>query len=162
MKRSHTVICALLTTVLSSATLSTTALAAASSSQKWNDNSGFHDVKSKIHDQHYNDAIIDLKRMLKNDRHNADIYNLLGYTHRKLKKYELAEGYYERALTLNPDHKGAMEYLGELYVETGRMTEAKQMLSRLDKACLFSCKEYKQLETYIQQKKQGMQTQSKW
>lgn len=158
MKHSHTVIFALLATVLS-----TTVLAAPSSSQKWNNsNQDIHHIQDKIHDQQYNDAIYDLKQALKKDNRNADLYNLLGYTHRKLKKYELAESYYKQALKLNPDHKGAMEYMGELYVETGRLDEAKHLLGRLEESCLFSCNEYKQLESYIKQKKQGIHSQTKW
>ena len=74
----------------------------------------------------------------------------------------MAEQYYNRALELDPKHKGAMEYLGELYVETGRMDEANQMLSRLDNACFLSCSEYKQLKSVIEGKGQGLEAKSSW
>ena len=47
----------------------------------------------------------------------ADLYNYLGFATRKLSNpdYELAESYYLKALDINSNHIGAMEYLGELY-----------------------------------------------
>jgi Tfp pilus assembly protein PilF len=68
----------------------------------------------------------------------------------------MAEEYYGRALELDPKHKGAMEYLGELYVETDRMDEAHLMLARLNDACFLSCKEYRQLKEVIERKEQGL------
>lgn len=79
-----------------------------------------------------------------------------------MKRYDIAEDYYQQALTLDPNHKGTMEYLGELYVETDRMDEARKMLSRLDKACFISCSEYRQLKTMIERKQQGLETRSSW
>ena len=53
---------------------------------------------------------------------NADVYNLMGYANRKLRRFEVSLSNYRRALRLDPNHKGALEYLGELYVETGLLT----------------------------------------
>lgn len=107
------------------------------------------EVKEKIEANQYQAAIDDLLRLVADDSNNADAYNLLGYSHRKLKRYNEAEQYYQKALLLDSKHKGAMEYLGELYVETNRPELAHQMLQRLDKVCRFKCKEYKQLLGYI-------------
>lgn len=158
MKRSNTVICALLVSVLSAPVLA----APSSWSSNKEDQRELKQVENKIEARQYQAAIDDLKGMLASDPANADVYNLLGYSHRKMKRYELAESYYDQALHLDPKHKGAMEYLGELYVETGRMEEAEAMLARLDKACLFTCEEYKQLKTYIEQKEQGLASHTSW
>jgi len=53
------------------------------------------------------------------------------------------------ALAIDPDHKGANEYLGELYVETGRMELARKHLATLDKICTFGCEEYDDLKATI-------------
>lgn len=77
---------------------------------------------------------------------SADAWNLMGYAHRKLGMTDKALAYYKKALTLDKDHRGALEYLGELYVEMGRPEDAKAMLKRLDDLCLWSCEEYDDLK----------------
>ena len=63
----------------------------------------------------------------------ADIYNYLGYASRKQRSpnFEKAESYYLKALKIDPNHIGALEYLGELYYETGRVDKASELLEKL-------------------------------
>ena len=63
----------------------------------------------------------------------ADIYNYLGYASRKQREpnFEKAESYYLKALKIDPNHIGALEYLGELYYETGRVDKASELLEKL-------------------------------
>ena len=99
-----------------------------------------------------------IKRLenLQNSRDNdADILNLLGFTHRKLKDYIIAEEYYQRALSIEPEHKGANEYLGELYLETDRLEKAEERLKVLKKASFFPNKQYKSLKKAIKAYKNG-------
>lgn len=142
MKHAHYLICLLLASSL--------AAPAHAAPAHWGKADNLRAVEQKITARQYEAAIAELKKIVASDADNADAYNLLGFTHRKLKRYDVAQEYYQRALSLNPGHKGAMEYLGELYVETGRMEEANAMLARLDKACLFSCEEYKSLKAMIE------------
>ncbi|HXI88059.1 MAG TPA: tetratricopeptide repeat protein [Parvularculaceae bacterium] len=79
----------------------------------------------------------------------ADILNYLGYAHRKLGKFEIAKKYYGEALAIDPNHLGANEYLGELYVETGELDKARRQLAKLDKLCTFSCAEREDLARLI-------------
>ena len=97
----------------------------------------------------YTDAIPLLQKSLAADPTNADAYNLLGYSHRKLGDVELALTHYGKALELDPKHRGANEYLGELYLELGRLDEAQERLVVLDKACFFGCEEYSELKAKI-------------
>ena len=99
-----------------------------------------------IDQKNYINAVAHLNLLSKEQSDNADAFNLLGYSHRKLKQYAVAERFYKRALTIDPEHKGALEYLGELYVETNRFDLARQQLSKLDQVCWFSCKEYRLLK----------------
>ena len=80
----------------------------------------------------------------------ADLYNLLGFTARKSGNLQTASEYYERALTINAKHVGALQYQGELFITLGEIENAKKNLERIKSACwLFSCKEEKLLEVAI-------------
>ena len=76
----------------------------------------------------------------------ADTLNYLGFTTRKLGDIESGEKYYLQGLAINPTHIGINEYLGELYVTTGRHNLAVERLEIL-KGC--NCKEYEQLKAII-------------
>jgi len=46
-------------------------------------------------------------------------------------------------------HKGALEYLGELYVETGQIDKARENVAQLKKLCPSGCEELADLEKTI-------------
>ncbi len=77
--------------------------------------------------------------MVRDQPDNADAHNLLGFSTRKLDDLETAKKHYDRALAIDPDHKGALEYLGELYLETGDLENAEALLARLIAACPDGC-----------------------
>jgi tetratricopeptide (TPR) repeat protein len=62
-------------------------------------------------------------------------HTLLGFAYRKLGRYDVSLSHYGRALELNPHNRGALEYLGEAYLELGQPDGAEQMLQRLQMAC---------------------------
>ena len=97
----------------------------------------------------YAEAIPLLRRATAAEPKNADAYNYLGFTHRKLGDREVALGYYQKALDIMPRHLGANEYLGELYLEMGELEKAEERLDVLDWACLFGCEEYTDLKNAI-------------
>ena len=78
---------------------------------------------------------------------NADTLNYLGFTTRKLGDFENGEKYYLLGLEIKPDHKGINEYLGELYVATGRLNLAKERLKILENC---NCEEYQELKEVIE------------
>ena len=94
----------------------------------------------------YSKALEKLQKAYKTDKSNPDILNYLGFTLRKTGKLEEAEKYYLEGLKIKPDHNGINEYLGELYVKTGRMELAKERLAVL-KNC--NCEEYSELKEII-------------
>jgi Flp pilus assembly protein TadD len=109
-----------------------------------------NDARALIRAQKWKSAISMLKTIVANDSRNADAFNLLGFSLRKSGDWKNAEGFYLKALKLNPRHKGANEYLGELYVETGHLDKAKERLERLAKLCgNTTCEEYEDLEKAI-------------
>ena len=94
-------------------------------------------------------AITELQRL--NDSGNADWNNLMGYSQRKAKApdYAAAERYYDAALRINPTHRGALEYSGELYLMLGQLPQAEARLAALDKACMMGCEEYTDLKKAV-------------
>ncbi len=62
----------------------------------------------------------------------------------------MALAHYGRALELEPEHRGANEYLGELYLDLGQLAKAEERLQVLDKACFFGCEEYSELKAKIE------------
>ena len=98
----------------------------------------------------YRKAISLLQQVVASDARNADAWNYLGFSNRKLKRLDEALAAYQKALAIDPDHRGANEYLGELYLDMGDLPKAKERLQRLDKACRFGCKEYDELKAAIE------------
>jgi len=80
---------------------------------------------------------------------SADGFNLLGYSLRNQKKYDESLVAYKKALTLDPNHRGAHEYIGIAYIQMGQLDKAKEHLASLDKICTFSCEEYRDLKKAI-------------
>lgn len=92
-------------------------------------------AQKQIDASDYRGAIPILTAVVQKEPNNADALNLMGYSLRKTGQTDLALQYYTRALTLMPNHLGANEYLGELYVELGQMDKAKARLAVLQAAC---------------------------
>lgn len=108
------------------------------------------DARALIRAEKWKPAIAMLKTIIADDSRNADALNLLGFSLRKSGDMKNAEGFYLRALKLNPRHKGANEYLGQLYVETGHLDKAKERLEVLARLCgNTTCEEYEDLEKAI-------------
>jgi tetratricopeptide (TPR) repeat protein len=105
-------------------------------------------VRAKIDAKDYAGALAEL-RDLAEDNQQADVYNLMGFTLRKTGDYRMSLTYYTKALELQPDHKAAREYLGELYVETGDVAKAEEQVSVLKQLCPAGCEELKDLQTAI-------------
>ena len=80
---------------------------------------------------------------------NADIQNYLGYAHRNSGKLDAALRYYQRALKLDPRHRGAHEYIGEAYLMAKDLGKAEEHLAALDRICLLPCEEYRDLKAKI-------------
>ena len=91
-------------------------------------------------------AVTRLESFTRSNPANADGFNLLGYSYRNLKRYDESLVAYKQALKLEPSHRGAHEYIGVAYIQMGQLDKAKEHLNALDKICLFSCEEYRDLK----------------
>ena len=97
----------------------------------------------------YEDALEILETLHRRESGNADVLNMLGFAHRKLGRVETAFDFYREALTIEPRHLGANEYLGELYLETGELERAEERLGELAIACPSGCEEREELSEAI-------------
>lgn len=112
-----------------------------------------------IEKKDYKQAITHLEEVLVDEEKNADALNYMGYSYRKLGNYDRALKYYKAALEVDPDHKGANEYIGEAYLELKQPAQAKIHLDRLAKICGPSCEEYRELkEAYDAYRAAGKQS----
>jgi Flp pilus assembly protein TadD len=106
-------------------------------------------VRAKIKAKQWPAAIADLNQMIDKGVQHADVYNLLGFSLRKSGDPKTAYTFYRKALDFDPEHKGALEYLGELYVEAGQLTKAREHVVLLQKLCPKGCEELEDLQAAI-------------
>jgi len=99
----------------------------------------------------YQTAIPLLEKVVQRDSSNADAYNWLGYAIRKNGDPAASLPIYQKALAIDPKHRGAHEYIGEAYLMLGDLAKAKEHLARLDKLCFFPCEEYRDLKKAVQE-----------
>lgn len=130
--------------------LLSTAIAAGSSSSSSQSSSGnFEKGVKAIDSANYKKAIKLFKKEVAAKPDNADAWNYLGFSNRKLKIFDQALNAYQKALAIEPEHRGANEYIGELYLQTDDLANAKKHLKILDDACTFGCDEYDDLKAAI-------------
>ena len=103
-------------------------------------------ARSLIGKTQYKQAIRELNKVVRNDWQNADAWNLLGYSNRKLGKFKKAGKAYRKALKFNPRHKGALEYQGELFISLKAYDKARKNRDRLAELCPSGCDELSDLE----------------
>ena len=106
-------------------------------------------IRSLIAAKNFSAALSALKVADKAFPNNADINNLLGYSARNLKQYKPAATYYVKALRIDPNHLGALEYQGELFMLTKKTSDAKKNLAKLKSLCGVNCEEYIDLKKAI-------------
>ncbi len=94
-----------------------------------------------IKHEKFAEAIPYLDTALEQRPKNADILNYEGYAHRMTGDYDASLDYYNRALAINPDHRGVHEYLGELYLQKKQPDKAQAELAVLDRLCPSDCAE---------------------
>ena len=106
-------------------------------------------ARALLAQKNWSGAVGELKKV--NDPGSADWNNLMGYSLRKADaaNYQNAERFYNDALQIDPKHRGALEYSGELYLMTGNLPMAEERLARLDKACFMPCEEHADLKKAV-------------
>jgi tetratricopeptide (TPR) repeat protein len=110
--------------------------------------SSYQDMLKLIKNEKYSEAIKGLEKILEQNKYkqDPDILTHYAFALRKTKNFPKAEEYYLKALSIDPKHRGALEYIGELYVDTKRLELANATLKKLENC---RCEEYAELKNYI-------------
>ena len=100
-------------------------------------------------------AVASLSKAEVRNPDHADLHTDLGFAYRNLRQYDVAFKHYERALAIEPRHRGAHEYVGEAYLMVGDVKGAEKHLAALKRICLLGCEELKDLEQAVARYKAG-------
>ena len=111
-------------------------------------------AEKHIYNQSYEKSLKLLKKLTKREdlgKKRADIYNLLGFSYRKLENPDLDKSFaaYMMAIEIDPSHLGAHEYLGELYLMRDQEDKALLMLEKIVQLAGINTEEYKDLKNAI-------------
>ena len=111
-------------------------------------------AEKHIDNKSYDKSLKLLKKLTKREdlgTKRADIYNLLGFSYRKLENPNLDKSFaaYMMAIEIDPSHLGAHEYLGELYLMRDQKDKAIIILKKLDQLAGSNTEEYKELKIAI-------------
>ena len=112
----------------------------------------YQQASAKVDATDYRGAMVILDKIIAKDPRNPDALNLMGFCDRKLGNTDEALEYYNKALAIRPNHVGANEYLGELYLELKNLPKAEERLKVLAKACN-GCEEQQELKEKIEKYK---------
>jgi Tfp pilus assembly protein PilF len=104
---------------------------------------------SLINERRWDDALVSLGQAEAAFGPHPDILTYEGYVWRHKGDWARAEGYYRQVLAMDPNHRGATEYYGELKVLEGDRAGAQALLARLDNLCTFGCAEAEELRSWI-------------
>ena len=111
-------------------------------------------AEKHIDNKNYDKSLKLLKKLTKREdlaTKRADIYNLLGFSYRKLENPDLDKSFaaYMMAIEIDPSHLGAHEYLGELYLMRDQKDKALIILEKLDQLAGRNTEEYRELKIAI-------------
>ena len=109
----------------------------------------YRDAVRAVKAKEFRMAIKMLNKVIDEQPRHPDALNYLGFSHRKMGDYARGVSYYKKALSLDAEHRGANEYLGQAYVELGNIAGAEKQLASLEKICGTRCDEYKSLKQAI-------------
>jgi hypothetical protein len=106
-------------------------------------------VRQELKARQFDAALVTLRKA--GDATSAEWHNLMGYALRSRTPPDLAsaETHYRKALEIEPRHRSALEYYGELFLMKNDLAGAEAMLERLGKACRFGCEELRDLRAAV-------------
>ena len=142
----------ILITILVSFIVSTSYSAGTDSGNETNYGKDFKSAIKLISKKKYDNAIeklMDLVDVSSSDFTKADVLNEIGFAFRKNNDLDNASKYYLMALKEDPNHLGALEYQGEMFVDLGQKDKALANLNKLKDLVGEKNPFYKELDSYI-------------
>ena len=142
----------ILLTILLSFIVSTSFSAGTDSGDETNYGKDYKSAVKLIKKKKYDNAIdklMDLVDVSSSDFTKADVYNEIGFAFRKSDDLDNASKYYILALSEDPNHLGALEYQGEMFVDLGQKDNAITNLNKLKDLVGEKNSYYKELNSYI-------------
>lgn len=119
------------------------------SSSSLNVRSEIRAIKTLLSKEKYKQASRQAQAIINQDWYNADAWNLMGFSQRKLGNYKKSGKAYARALKFNPEHKGALEYQGELFIKLGEIDKARANQKKLTELCPSGCEQLDDLNAAL-------------
>jgi Flp pilus assembly protein TadD len=122
---------------------------------KKNENSNITAGRKAIEAKDFKSAVGHLTKAVQENPKDPDAQSMLGFSYRKLGTFDKSMEHYQAALKVDPNHRNAREYLGELYLDMNQPANAEKELTTLKKACpMFGkCEEYDDLKEAIEKYK---------
>ncbi|HEY7164176.1 MAG TPA: tetratricopeptide repeat protein [Candidatus Binatia bacterium] len=119
---------------------------------KKNENPNITAGRKAIEAKDFKAAVGHLSKAVQENPKNADAQSMLGFAYRKLGTFDKSMDAYQAALKLDPSHRSAREYLGELYLDMNQPANAEKELATLKKSCptFGKCEEYDDLKEAIE------------
>jgi Flp pilus assembly protein TadD len=107
--------------------------------------------RAAVKSENWSQSIAAFSEAVKLNPKSADAHNMLGYSYRKQATPDLPKAFehYGIALTLDPKHRGANEYVGKAYLLNKQPEMANKHLASLEAICGKSCAEYQDLAKAI-------------
>ena len=108
-------------------------------------------ARAAIGRQDWTGAQAILRQAVAREPANADLHNLYAYSMRKGPQpaLDLVFRHYNEALRIDPQHRGAHEYIGRSYLLLGQEDKAREHLAHLERTCMGACPERDSLRAAI-------------
>ena len=113
------------------------------------ENRDFSAGKRAVEKKDWATAVARFRNVVVAEPTNADAYSMLGFSLRWMGKMDEAFAAYDRALKLNPQHRGALEYSGVAYLKADQPAKAQEQLARLENVGAKNSEEYRDLAKAI-------------
>ena len=107
-------------------------------------------AKAHVDSLRFKHALPILEELVRVEPRNADAWNLLAFSQRNLGNIRSARQNYDKALALDPNHKGAHEYLGEMFLILNDLESAQKQLATLASICPQGCDQRDDLRQAIE------------
>ena len=122
---------------------------------KKSENANITAGRKAVEAKDYKTAVGHLTKAVQEEPRNADAHSMLGYCYRKVGTFDKSMDHYQTALKIDSNHRYALEYLGELYLDMNQLPNAEKQLATLKKACPWfgKCEEFEDLKEAIEKYK---------